>query len=85
MKSESCWRLYNIQSKNSIVVMWSVQICIARMGVDGGGVRVKACPDFCGTFCIHPDGQFLVLGASFKLFQIWGPFQIGAVVGDSCK
>ena len=52
------------------MVMWSVQICIARMGVDGGGVRVKACPDFCGTFCTHPDGQFLVLGAPFKLFQI---------------
>ena len=37
MKSESCWKLYNIQSKNSIMVMWSVQLCIARMGVDGGG------------------------------------------------
>ena len=75
MKSESCWRLYNIQSKNSIVVMWSVQICIARMGVDGGGGRVKACPDFCGTFCTHPDGQFLVSncfksGAPFKLERL---------------
>ena len=36
MKSESYWKLYNIQSKNSIIVMWSVQLCIARMGVDGG-------------------------------------------------
>ena len=36
MKSESCWRLYNIQSGNSIVVMWSVQICIIQMGVDAG-------------------------------------------------
>ena len=26
MKSESCWKLYNIQSKNSIMVMWSVQL-----------------------------------------------------------
>ena len=74
MKSESYWRLYNIQSKNSIVVMWSVQICIARMRVDGG-VRVKACPGFCGTFCTHPDGQFLVSncfksGAPFKLERL---------------
>ena len=45
MKSESCWKLYNIQSKNSIMVMWSVQLCIARMGVDGGG-RGKGCTDF---------------------------------------
>ena len=37
MKSESCWKLYNIQLKNSIMIMWSVQLCIARMGVDGGG------------------------------------------------
>ena len=45
MKSESCWKLHNIQSKNSIMVMWSVQLCIARMGVDGGGCE-KGCTDF---------------------------------------
>ena len=44
MKSESCWKLYNIQSKNSIMVMWSVQLCIARMGVDGGGGGGRAAP-----------------------------------------
>ena len=36
MKSKSCWRLYYIQSKNPIVEMWSVQICIAWMGVCEG-------------------------------------------------
>ena len=44
MKSESWWKLYNIQLKNSIMIMWSVQLCIARMGVDGG--RGKGCTDF---------------------------------------
>ena len=50
MKSESCWKLYNIQSKNSIMIMWSVsvQLCIARMGVDGGvGGAWKGLHGFC--------------------------------------
>ena len=40
MKSESCWKLYNLQSKNSIMIMWSVQVfnyALPELGVDGAG------------------------------------------------
>ena len=46
MKSESCWKLHNIQSKKSIMAMWSVQLFVARMRVDGKGGREKGCADF---------------------------------------
>ena len=52
MKSESCWKLYNIQSKNSIIIMWSVQLCIAWMGVDGGGGAWKGLHGFCVLYSI---------------------------------
>ena len=72
MKSESCWWLYNIQSKNSIVVMWSVQICIARMGVDGGGGACKGLPGFLWHF---------LYTSRWAISRFRGPFQIVSNLG----
>ena len=67
MKSESCWKLYNIQSKNSIIIMWSVQLCIARMGVDGGGAW-KGLHGFCVQYSITScfGSYFIVIQTTSK-------------------
>ena len=45
MKSESCCKLYNIQSKNSIMIIWSVITMHCPDGSRWGGPG-KGCTDF---------------------------------------
>ena len=53
MKRESCWKLYNIQSNDSIMVIGSVQISIiAQMGLDGRGT-CESLPRFFVALFIH--------------------------------
>ena len=54
-------------------VICSNMHCLNGGGWGGGVLRLARI--FCGTFCPRPNGQFLVLGAPFQLFQI------GAVYG----
>ena len=78
------WKLletlqYSIKEFNSGNVVCSNMHC--PNGGGWGGGACKGLPGFLWHFLYTSRWAI----PRFKLFQIWGPFQIGAVVGDSCK